>query len=541
MSHPILDVRGLSISQRAGHQLGRPVLKDVSFTLVKGEILCVVGRSGAGKSLTALAAMGLMPVRDMAVTGGTISLQGKDLLKASPKHLRQLRGSKIAMVFQEPMTALNPLMTIGHQIEEVLAAHGVPERRKRAIEMLERVGFKGAARLHAAYPHQLSGGQRQRAMIAMALILNPLLLIADEPTTALDVLTQKQILDLLGELTAETGTAILYITHDMGVVADIADRVAVMHHGRIVETGAADDVLSRPGRAITRALVAAGTEMRFKPDRPAGSGEPVLKVDGLVKTYETGAGLRGGEKVGAVRGVSLALHPGRTLGIIGETGSGKSTIARSIVRLTDPESGTIHVGGTELTALSGRHLAPHRKKVQIVFQDPYRSLNPRRTIGQSIIEGPCNFGVKRNAALARARKLLTLVGLSDDMIDFYPHQFSGGERQRIALARALALDPLVLVADEPVSALDMPTQTAVLQLLRDVQDKTGVAIILITHDLRVAAQMCDEIALLRSGRIVESGPTTRVFSAPQTAYARALLNVLPGRSSKHDNARRARG
>ncbi len=542
MSQPLLQLHGLSASQRDGRKLGRPVLKDVSLHLDKGETLCVVGRSGAGKSLTALAVMGLMPPRDMAITGGAIRLQGEDLLNANPKRLRQLRGPRMAMVFQEPMTALNPLMTIGRQIEETLAGHGVTARRERAIEMLKRVGLSGAARFHAAFPHELSGGQRQRAMIAMALILKPLLLIADEPTTALDVLTQKQILDLLRELTAEAGTAILYITHDMGVVADIADRVAVMHHGRILETGAAEDVLAHPQCAVTRALVAAGTDISVKPQNKNLSGEPVLTVEGLVKTYEAGKSLRrNGETIGAVRGISLSLRSGRTLGIIGETGSGKTTIARSIMRLTDPDGGTIHVGGTELTALSGLRLKPYRKKAQIVFQDPYRSLNPRRTIGQSISEGPCNYGLCRKTARERAQHLLALVGLTEDVIDLYPHQFSGGERQRIALARALALEPLVLIADEPVSALDMATQATVLQLLRDIQKKTGVAIMLITHDLRVAAQMCDDIALLRAGRIVESGSAAQLFSAPQTAYARALLNALPGRPAKHDNKRRASG
>ena len=484
--------------------------------------------------------MGLLQKGSLAPTGGSIKLAGEELLVASVRRLRQLRATTMAMIFQEPMTALNPVVPVGRQIDEVLRTHtdlDSQTRRRRILEMMEQVRLPEVERIFASHPHRLSGGQRQRIMIAMALVLEPKLLIADEPTTALDVTTQKQILTLIRDLQRDHGTAVLFITHDMGVVAEIADRVAVMRHGRLVETGALDSILRTPTMDYTRNLLSAVPSLVPRAPRPESKEPVVLEANELGKIYRERSWFGKTREVVAAKDVTLTLRRGRTLGIVGESGSGKSTVARCIVRLIDPTSGGVRLVGREISGLSRRLLQPHRKRIQIIFQDPYRSLNPRVTIGETIAEGPINYGMSRAQALAKARDLLELVDLPTDAIARYPHQFSGGQRQRIAIARALALDPDVLVADEAVSALDVSVQAQVLELLDEIQTRLGIALLFITHDLRVAAQICDDVAVMQHGRIVEHGPAARVLTNPQVAYTRALLDAAPGREWDFANFR----
>jgi ABC-type glutathione transport system ATPase component len=402
---------------------------------------------------------------------------------------------------------------------------------------MEQVRLPEVERIFAAYPHRLSGGQRQRIMIAMALVLEPKLLIADEPTTALDVTTQKQILTLIRDLQRDHGTAVLFITHDMGVVAEIADRVAVMRGGRLVETGALQSILRNPTMEYTRNLLSAVPSLLPRAPRAQSTEPVVLETNELGKVYRERSFFGAVREVAAAQDVTLTLRKGRTLGIVGESGSGKSTVARCIVRLIDPTSGGIRLAGREISELSRRLLQPHRKKIQIIFQDPYRSLNPRITIGETIAEGPVNYGMPREVALAKARDLLELVDLPVDAISRYPHQFSGGQRQRIAIARALALDPDVLVADEAVSALDVSVQAQVLELLDEIQTRLGIALLFITHDLRVAAQICDDVAVMQHGRIVEQGPAAQILTNPQQSYTRQLLDAAPGREWDFANFR----
>jgi len=535
---PILDISGLVVS--LGKNKGAPIIDGVSLQVNARETLCLVGESGSGKSVTALTVMGLLQKNSLRPTGGNITLVGEELLTAGDRRLRQMRATTMAMIFQEPMTALNPVVPVGRQIDEVLRAHtdlDARARRARILDMMEQVRLPEIERIFASYPHRLSGGQRQRIMIAMALVLEPKLLIADEPTTALDVTTQKQILTLIRDLQRDHGTAVLFITHDMGVVAEIADRVAVMRAGQLVETGPLAKVLRTPAMEYTRNLLAAVPSLVPRAGR-AESGEPVvLEAHALGKVYRERSFFGRAREVTAAENVTLTLRKGRTLGIVGESGSGKSTVARCIVRLIDPTSGGIRLAGREISNLSHRLLQPHRKKIQIVFQDPYRSLNPRVSVGETIAEGPINYGVGRAQALAKAQELLELVDLPSDSISRYPHQFSGGQRQRIAIARALALDPDVLVADEAVSALDVSVQAQVLELLHEIQNRLGVALLFITHDLRVAAQICDDVAVMQKGRIVEQGPAAQVLINPQQAYTRALLDAAPGRAWDFANFR----
>jgi len=536
---PVLDIKGLVVSLGKNPK-GARIIDGVSLEVSERETLCLVGESGSGKSVTALTVMGLLQKNSLRPTGGSITLVGEELLTASDRRLRQLRATTMAMIFQEPMTALNPVVPVGRQIDEVLRAHtdlDARARRARILDMMEQVRLPEIERIFASYPHRLSGGQRQRIMIAMALVLEPKLLIADEPTTALDVTTQKQILTLIRDLQRDHGTAVLFITHDMGVVAEIADRVAVMRAGQLVETGPLAKVLRTPAMEYTRNLLAAVPSLVPRAGR-AWSGEPVvLEAHALGKVYRERSFFGRAREVTAAENVTLTLRKGRTLGIVGESGSGKSTVARCIVRLIDPTSGGIRLAGREISNLSHRLLQPHRKKIQIVFQDPYRSLNPRVSVGETIAEGPINYGVGRAQALAKAQELLELVDLPSDSISRYPHQFSGGQRQRIAIARALALDPDVLVADEAVSALDVSVQAQVLELLHEIQNRLGVALLFITHDLRVAAQICDDVAVMQKGRIVEQGAAAQVLTNPQQAYTRALLDAAPGRGWDFANFR----
>ncbi|MEM9026991.1 MAG: ABC transporter ATP-binding protein [Pseudomonadota bacterium] len=526
----VLDVHGLSVSLPRGADRAQAVA-DVSLTVGRGEIVCIVGESGSGKSVTAQAVMGLLPKGQLTLTQGEIELEGVSLTGKTAAEMRALRGARMSMIFQEPMTALNPVERVGDQIAEVLEIHtdlGAAERRERVKAIMDAVHLPDVGQLIDAFPHQLSGGQRQRIMIAAALVLDPVLLIADEPTTALDVTTQAQILKLISEMQERRGTGVMFITHDFGVVAEIAHRVVVMQHGRVIETGATDDILRRPRNDYTRMLVSSVPSLEPQP-RAAVDGPVTLETRRLSKTYGGGSWFAAQRHVKAARDVDLTVKRGETVGIVGESGSGKSTVARCIARLVKPTAGQVLIDGADIATLSERRLRPHRKRVQIVFQDPYRSLNPRRTVGASVIEGPMNFGTAKADAIARAQDLMTLVGLSPDALMRYPHQFSGGQRQRIAIARALAMEPEILIADEAVSALDVSVQAQVLELIDDVRKRFALAVLFITHDLRVAAQICDRVLVMRLGEIVEAGPTADVFLRPQHAYTRDLLDAAPGR------------
>ncbi|WP_186417138.1 ABC transporter ATP-binding protein [Bosea sp. CS1GBMeth4] len=527
---PILVLDDVSVRLPAGGDRSH-AMANVSLSLAANEILCVVGESGSGKSMTANAIMRLLP-GGVAIDGGRILFEGRDLCRLGEAQMREVRGAGIAMIFQEPMTALNPLRTIGDQIGEMFELHTdlpAAEIAARTLALLEEVRIPDPALAFRAYPHELSGGQRQRAMIAMALALDPKVLIADEPTTALDVTTQAQILKLIRDLQRRKGTAVLFITHDFGVVAEIADRVAVMREGRVVEAGATAAVLGEPRHAYTRQLIAAVPPLEAPPPRQL-SGEPILALAHVSKTYRTGGFLGRGKRVThAVRDVSLVLPRGATLGIVGESGSGKSTLARCLVRLIDPESGEIRLNGVDLAGLSREEMRAATRRIQMVFQDPFASLNPRRKAGEAVAQGLVVHGMARPQALARARELFGLVGLDPAATERYPHEFSGGQRQRIGLARALALEPEVLVADEPVSALDVSVQAQVLKLLAELRERLGLSIVFITHDLRVAAQVCDLVAVMQRGEVVEAGPIGAVFGAPQHPYTRELLASIPGR------------
>jgi peptide/nickel transport system ATP-binding protein len=539
MTNIILDIDNLVVSL-GKKALDQRIIDGVSLQVRESETLCLVGESGSGKSVTSLSVMGLLQKGSLAPSSGSIKLVGEELLHASDRRLRQLRATRMAMIFQEPMTALNPVVPVGRQIDEVLRAHtdlDARARRERILAMMEQVRLPDVRRIFTSYPHRLSGGQRQRIMIAMALVLEPKLLIADEPTTALDVTTQKQILTLIRDLQRDHGTAVLFITHDMGVVAEIADRVAVMRGGKLVETGSLDGILREPQMEYTRNLLSSVPSLVPRAARPESKEPIVLEAIDLGKVYRERSLFGKAREVAAAQDVTLTLRKGRTLGIVGESGSGKSTVARCIVRLIDPTSGSVRLAGREISELSRRLLQPHRKRIQIVFQDPYRSLNPRVTIGETIAEGPINYGTPRKEALAKARELLELVDLPPDAISRYPHQFSGGQRQRIAIARALALDPDVLVADEAVSALDVSVQAQVLELLDEIQTRLGIALLFITHDLRVAAQICDDVAVMQHGRVVEQGPAAEVLTHPKQAYTRALLDAAPGRQWDFANFR----
>ena len=527
---PILEVHGLTIGLPSGGDRSTAV-RNVGFSVGRGETLCLVGESGSGKSVIAQGVMGLLP-KQLPVTAGRVLLQGEDITHAPLARLRELRATRMSMIFQEPMTALNPVMTCGDQIDEVLSEHtqlSAAKRREKVIAIVNEVLLPDPERMVASYPHQLSGGQRQRIMIAMALVLDPVLLIADEPTTALDVTTQAQILKLVLDLQRRHGTGVLFITHDFGVVAEIAHRVAVLRLGEMVELGAKDEVLRRPRHDYTKMLMASVPTLHTE-QRPVDETAPVvLSVKALAKTYDDKSWFGKRRIVHAAKDVHLEVRRGQTLGIVGESGSGKSTVARCVVRLVDPTGGSVKLGDDEIATLSAGALRPLRKRVQIVFQDPYRSLNPRRTVGEAMIEGPMNYGLARDAALAKASELLKLVRMDDSAMARYPHQFSGGQRQRICIARALMMEPELLIADEAVSALDVSVQAQVLRLFEEIRSRLHIAMLFITHDLRVASQVCDTLAVMSQGEVVEYGPAFRVFGAPQHAYTQALFAAAPGR------------
>jgi peptide/nickel transport system ATP-binding protein len=532
MSEPpntILTLEDLCVRLPAGSD--RPhALSDVSLSIAANEILCVVGESGSGKSIMANAIMRLLP-NEVTIDGGRVMFEGHDLASATSGEMRKVRGAGIAMIFQEPMTALNPLRTIGDQIGEMFSIHtGLSHAaiHAKVLALLEDVRIPDPKTAARAYPHELSGGQRQRAMIAMALALDPRVLIADEPTTALDVTTQAQILALVRDLQKRKKTAVLFITHDFGVVAEIADRVAVMQHGLVVEQGDTLSVLNNPQHAYTKQLIAAVPPLTAPPPREVSS-DIILTIDNVSKTYRTGGFLgRGARVTPAVKAVSLKLPRGATLGIVGESGSGKSTLARCIVRLIDPDQGSIVLEGKDWAKLTRKDVRGETRHIQMVFQDPFASLNPRRKAGELVAQGPIVHGTPQAKAIADAKELFALVGLDPSASDRFPHEFSGGQRQRIGLARALALRPDVLVADEPVSALDVSVQAQVLKLLAELRQRLGLSIVFITHDLRVAAQICDLVAVMKDGEVVEQGLAGDVFGHPQHPYTRALLDSIPG-------------
>ncbi|WP_042446234.1 ABC transporter ATP-binding protein [Azospirillum sp. B510] len=535
----MLTVDGLTIRFR---NAPRPVVDGVGFSVGAGRSVALVGESGSGKTLTCRSILGILP-RGASVTGGSIRFgqegEAVDLLRLPPSGLRDIRGSRIAMIFQEPMSALSPLHTIGDQTMEVLRLHGACTRggaRDRCLAMFERVGFPDPMRAFRSYPFQLSGGLRQRAMIAMAMVARPRLLIADEPTTALDVTLQAQVLALIKELQAETGMAVLLVTHDLGVVANMADAVVVMRAGRVMESGCCADVLGQPLHGYTRKLMAAAPSIpamvRVPPaeDVPEGAHDAILEFHGVAKSYE-----RGNVRIRALDGVDLRVGRGETLAIVGESGSGKTTLARLAMLAERPDPGgrllfrpSAGQPPLDLLSAAGAELTAYRRNAQMVFQDPYASLSPRMSVGEIIAEPLAIHGVcGRGEGRERVRALMARVGLDPAWASRYPHAFSGGQRQRIGIARALALDPQLLICDEPTSALDVSVQAQVLELLESIKRRLGLSLMFISHDLAVVARLADRVAVMRAGRVMEEAPPAILFSAPLHPYTRALIAASP--------------
>ncbi|MFW3461993.1 dipeptide ABC transporter ATP-binding protein [Streptomyces microflavus] len=535
---PLVRVAGLTVdfgSVRA--------VDGLSFTLEAGGALAVVGESGSGKSASAYALLGLHRGTGARV-GGTVEVAGTDVNAADDAGLRALRGAKAAMVFQDPLSSLDPYYPVGDQIAEVHRVHHRVSRkaaRARAVEVLDRVGIPDAARRSRLRPHEFSGGMRQRALIAMALACEPQLIVADEPTTALDVTVQAQILDLLHTLRQETGMGLLLVTHDVGVAAESVDDVLVMRDGREVERGPVARVLGSPREAYTKELLAAVPRVETRRVVPVPSPRaeeasvPLLEAVGLRREFGRGSG-----KVAAVGGVSLTVHAGRTLGIVGESGSGKTTLGRMLVRLLDPTAGRLRYGGTEIGSLSEKELKPFRRELQMVFQDPVASLNPRRSVGESVAD-PLRAAGEGDEGRIRDRvgALLERVGLDPAHFERYPHEFSGGQRQRIGIARALAAEPKVIVCDEPVSALDVTTQAQVVALLAELQRELGIGLVFIAHDLAVVRQVSDRVAVMRGGLIVEQGSADEVYGDPRDPYTKQLLAAVPALDPGLAAARRA--
>jgi peptide/nickel transport system ATP-binding protein len=529
---PLLAVRDLHVSFERRGQPQRHAVRGISFDVRPGETVGLVGESGSGKSVTALSVLGLLPERGCR-RSGRVEWQGRDLLRLSDRGLRAVRGNEIAMIFQEPMTSLNPVVACGEQVAEVYRLHRGESRRRaaeHAREMLERVRLPEPQRVARSYPHQLSGGMRQRVMIAMALACSPRLLIADEPTTALDVTIQARILALLRDLQSEEGLSILLITHDLGVVGEMATRTEIMQEGRIVESAASARIFRDPQHAYTRRLLQALPGSRSLPAPAPVDRDVLLQVRGLHTHFVAQRSVWGGVRslVRAVDGVDLDVCRGETLGIVGESGSGKSTLARSILRLVEPTSGQVSFAGQDLRTVDGGALRRLRRRMQIVFQDPFSSLNPRRRVGDAIAEVLHVHRVVQAAAIPdRVTSLLERVGLDPRRHRQYPHEFSGGERQRLVIARALALEPEILLCDEPVSSLDVSIQAQILALLRRLQEDLGLSYLFISHDIRVIREVSSRVAVMRSGRFVEVGPVHDVLEAPQEPYTRQLLAACP--------------
>jgi peptide/nickel transport system ATP-binding protein len=539
---PVLSVRDLNVDARTPE--GRkPVLQNVSFDLAGGETLCIAGESGSGKSVTSLSIMGLLPKASLRVSSGSVLLGDRDLAKLSDRAMRSVRGGEVAMIFQEPMTSLNPVISIGTQLTEAIREHqGSENAAAVALKMLDAVHIAEPARRMKQYPHEFSGGMRQRVMIAMALSCRPKVLIADEPTTALDVTVQAQILTLMRELKREFDTSIILITHDMGVVAEMADRVVIMQGGRIVEQGIAVDIFQRPQQAYTQQLLAAvprlgshaGTDGPPRvTSQPLGSvakdRSPILNVRGLNVSYGSGASrlFKGKPPVNAVSDVSFDILPGETLGLVGESGSGKSTTGKAVFGLI-PFTGNVLIDGRDIGALSQREMQPVRRSAQMIFQDPYASLDPRMAVGRAVAEPMVIHGIASKAERQdRVAELLRRVGLIPDAATRYPHEFSGGQRQRICIARALALEPKLIVADESVAALDVSVRARVLDLLLELQETMGLSYLFISHDMAVVERMSHNVAVMRAGSIVESGSRREIFENPQHDYTRALMAAVP--------------
>ncbi|MER5352203.1 ABC transporter ATP-binding protein [Kitasatospora sp. NPDC002551] len=546
---PLVDVRDLVVDFPVGDGHLRAV-DGVGFTLEAGQALGIVGESGSGKSTVAYGLLGLHRGTGARI-GGSVRVAGVDAVTAEGEDLRRLRGGLAAMVFQDPLSALDPYYAVGDQIAEVVRVHRPVSRRAaraRAVEVLDRVGIADAARRARSRPHEFSGGMRQRVLIAMALACEPRLLVADEPTTALDVTVQAQILDLLHELRAETGAGLVLVTHDLGVVAGSVDRVLVMKDGRAVEHGPVTEVLGTPRQPYTRALLSAVPRLdaprdpRVRaPGEPAGpaGGEVLLEAVDLRREFATRGLARRTAAVTAVDGVSLTVRAGETLGVVGESGSGKTTLGRMLVRLLEPTGGRLHYRGRDIGALGEKELRPLRRELQMVFQDPVSSLNPRRTIGESVAD-PLRIAGEGDERRIRARvgELLERVGLDPDWYHRYPHEFSGGQRQRVGIARALAPEPRLIVCDEPVSALDVTTQAQVVELLGELQRDLGLALVFIAHDLAVVRQVSDRVAVMRAGRIVEQGDADTVYDSPRHAYTKGLLAAVPVPDPAEASARR---
>ena len=540
---PLLSVENLSLNFGSFN-----AVRDLSFDIARGETVALVGESGSGKSATALALLRLIEREGGSITGGRVMLHGQpelELSALSDRQMQEVRGNRVSMVFQEPMTALNPVMPLGEQVAEVLRLHqglDAGAARLAAREALERVKIPEPERRLDQFPHELSGGLRQRVMIAMALACRPDLLIADEPTTALDVTTQAEILSLIRQLQEEIGTAVLFITHDMGVVAKIADRVVVLKRGDKVEEGAVEDVFLRPRAPYTQDLMAATPKLGSGAPSPLRRAEaPVLAVENLAVRFPVQRGLRPGAHLDyhAVNGVSLSIAPGETLGLVGESGCGKSTLARAVLRLVDPTAGRVHLNGQDITRLDTSELRAMRKDAQMVFQDPFASLNPRMAVRELITEpAQIQSRMSRAQRQALAEELLQKVGLEPEAANRFPHQFSGGQRQRLCIARALSVRPSLIVADEAVSALDVSVARQVTELMARLQEEDRVSFLFISHDIAVVERVSHRVAVMWSGQIVETGPTEAVLHNPQHPYTRRLLAAVPvpDPARRHDRA-----
>lgn len=564
MSDTLIEIKNLSVDFKTDEGVVNAV-KNVSFRVPKGKTVGLVGESGSGKSVSSLAIMGLIPNPPGKITSGEILFDGKNLLKISESEMRKVRGNRISMIFQEPMTSLNPVFTVGDQICETLMLHQNMDKKQsleKAIDLLDQVGIPNPKERVKSYPHEMSGGQRQRVMIAMAIACEPELLIADEPTTALDVTIQKQILDLLADLQKKYNMSVLFITHDLGVIADIADEVIVMYRGDIVETGGTEQIFTHAKHPYTKGLLACRPSLETNPKRlpmvsdfmnEDGSEKAsdvestkgikytrsidehknpvVLEIKNIKKHFPMQKGIFGNVKtwVKAVDDVSLKVRKGRTLGLVGESGCGKTTLGRTVLRLIEPTAGEIIYNGKDITAMDRNQMRAMRRKMQIIFQDPYASLNPRMTVGAAIMEPMIihGLGKTKSERIQMAGDLMDRVGMSRGMLNRYPHEFSGGQRQRICIARALAVKPEFIICDESVSALDVSIQAQILNLLLDLQDEFNLTYIFISHDLAVVKFIADEVAVMYNGEVVEMNDAVGIYENPQHSYTKKLLSAIP--------------